>query len=337
MNLSEHNKLESNSTPLPEQPSTIAPLINNPRTFQLEDLIRRWQPTGFRVVINLPFGGNDQDYLFLIRPHPYIPYPGDLSRDGNLNIFNMAVWNAFRPVIHGTLNSDISESNISISQHSPPPILSTLATMYRFWRGSLKYRIRAVTNFTTQGYLFYTMLKNTADVPGTYNAFAVQPPINRADTSYLPEMMNNYVSLDLSQMRHAEIQVPFEYPIPFKDTYAEIEHATKFNDASTIATISSGSNLIALGLRGAINSSSTTNQAIFEIEYCAGEDFQFSGENLLGLPFSQSKYSFFNNPDPYAKRVAGFSPFIIPQKLSSDGRDFATIKAPDTNDLPDLK
>lgn len=334
MNISEHNKIEDNSTPLPEQPNQIAPLINTPRTFGLEELIRRWQPTGFRVIINLPFTGNDQDYLFVIRPNPYIPYPGDIGFSPLNAGFDVAVWNAFRPVLHGSTLPSILESPISISQHSPPPILSTLSTAYRFWRGSLKYRIRAVTNFTTQGYLFYTMLKNTTDLPGQFNPFVVQPPYNRADLSYLPEMMNNYVTLDLSQMRHAEIQAPFEYPVPFRDHFEELHRATNPNNRDTTLSIATGNNLIAFGLRGSINSSSTTSQAIFEIEYCAGEDFEFSGENLLGQVFTHSKHGFLNTDDAYGKRVAAFSPFIVPQLAKSDGRSWInTISSTDNLDL----
>lgn len=329
MNISEHNKVEDNSTPLPEQPNKIVPLINTQRIFGLQDLIHRWQPTGFRVVINLPFQGNDQDYLFMIRPQPFIPYPGDFGKNADNAINDLSIWNAFRPVVHGAITQpSVINSPISISQHSPPPILSTLATAYRYWRGSLKYRIRAVTNFTTQGYLFYTMLKNTTDVPGVYNPFGVQPPFNRSDISYLPDMMNNYVSLDLSQMRHAEIQVPFEYPVPFRDTYEEIYLASQLQDKFVTVTIPTGRNLIALGLRGAINSQSTTNQAIFEIEYCAGEDFQFSGENLLGSKFSQSALNFRDTDNNYGKKVAALSPYIVPQALGSDGRSWSSVKAP---------
>jgi len=329
MNISEHNKLEDNSTPLPEQPTTIAPLINTQRIFGLNDLIHRWQPTGFRVVINLPFTGNDQDYLFLIRPQPFIPYPGDFGATSDNRINDLAIWNAFRPVVHGAITTpSILDSPINISQHSPPPILSTLATVYRFWRGSMKYRIRSVTNFTTQGYLFYTMLKNVADVPGLYNPFAVQPPFNRADLSYLPEMMNNYVTLDLSQMRHAELQVPFEYPVPFRDTFEELYQASQMPDRFNEVKIPTGRNLIAFGLRGSINSSSTTNQAIFEIEYCAGEDFQFSGENLLGTKFKISKAAFSQTQDLYGQNVTKYAPFIVPQKLGSDGRSWGTVNPP---------
>lgn len=329
MNISEHNKLEDNSSPLAEQPNSVVPLINTQRIFGVNDLIHRWQPTGFRVVVNLPFQGNDQDYLFMIRPHPFIPYPGDFGKTDKDRDYDLALWNAFRPVIHGAVSTpSILKSPISISQHSPPPILSTMATAYRYWRGSLKYRIRSVSNFTTQGYLFYTLLRNTSDEPGLYNPFGVQPPVNRSDTSYLPEMTNSFISLDLSQSRHAELQVPFEYPMPYKDTYEDMYKALSMPSKNSHLTIPTGRNLIAFGLRGAITSQSTTSQAIFEIEYCAGEDFQFSGENLLGSKFSKSQISFLQTKDPYGSDVAKRSPFIVPQILGSDGRSWFSVKEP---------
>ena len=64
-------QIASSGHKLPEQAQVAQCSI--PRPFGFEHLIHQWQPMGIRVTLNIPFVGNDRDYLFAIRNGPFIP------------------------------------------------------------------------------------------------------------------------------------------------------------------------------------------------------------------------------------------------------------------------
>lgn len=94
---------------------------------------------------------------------------------------------------------------------------------------------------------------------------------------------------DTAMFRHFEFQVPFEYPVPYYDQYAWIGNRSR--PARNFASVDSpfnplhirplygdpvGDNYILIGLRGRLESSVENAQIAFELEYRAGDDFQFS-------------------------------------------------------------
>lgn len=275
MSVPEPDKIQPNPEKLPELPSTGL-LINQARQFGIRDLISRFQPTGIRIVLNLPFVGDDCSYLFTIKHNPYIPWFDSIAGDNK--VFH---WNNTFPVAHHTIDTDdISESGVHISQHSPPPILSYLSMAHRFWRGSIRYRLKTVSNFATQGYMFVAPLKNTARAVALYDSFTTSPYYVRQDHSYTDAMMNSYIDCDVSQIRHVEWEVPFELNVPYYDQYACLDLTSDATKVGTTVAIPHADNFSAVGLRGTLSSTNTSNQVMFELEYCAGEDFEFSGEYL---------------------------------------------------------
>lgn len=303
---------------LPEQ--SRIPECSIPRPFSFEHLIHQWQPMGIRVTLNLPFTGNDQDYLFAIRNGPFVPRmfyqykdsstlaeskPGTPTfPDPNKRKLTTAenyesyAFNNMRNVQHaGKKYSQVqpNESAVYITNYDQPPILASIATMFRKWRGTMHYRIRTIAGFTTQGYIFSTLVRNAPAVIGVYPTQSYEAGVSREDRSYRESMINSYVMGDTAMFRHFEIQVPFEYPVPFYDQFNWIGNrsrpANNFMNVMSdddppvpramqrirnITNEPHGDNYILIGLRGKLESSVQNSQITFELEYRAGDDFQFS-------------------------------------------------------------
>lgn len=309
---------------LPEQ--SRIPTLQIPRPFGFMDIIHQWQPMGIRVKLNLPFTSNDQDFLFAIRNGPFIPLLSYKYKDSSKNLdytkgqpldftkthfttledYDSYAWNNMHPVTHATallkkVNAD--NSAVYITQYDNPPPLAAFSTMFRRWRGTMHYRIRVVSGFTTQGYIFVSVIKNSPSIPVVINEFTTTTGPPRQDHSYREAMINSYIMGDTAMFRHFEIQMPYEYPTPYYDQYAWIgkrsrparyflnyQNTTTDPPTSTNTTIRPvqfephGENYIVVGLRGTLESSVQNSQVTFELEYRAGEDFQFADPFL---PFPQ--------------------------------------------------
>lgn len=190
------------------------------------------------------------------------------------------------------------------------------------------YRIRTVAGFTTQGYPFVSMIKNMPSAIGIYDEFKVLPSVQRQDASYREAMLNAYIMGDTAMVRHFEFTVPYEYPTPWYDQFAWISRrsrpALNFHDTGTpeapgthaqispLVNEPHGDNYIVVGLRGSLNTSVNTAQISFELEYRAGEDFQFSDP---GLPLGD-----FLQPRGLQHNSQGIAIRQVPSKdYTSDG------------------
>jgi len=290
-------------------------------------IINRWQPMGYRVVINLPFVSDDINPLFAIKVTPYIP-PVIQWRDPN----NWQISTATNMVLNGSLFSPIYPSPSTLSttsmavtctRYDTPPSLSVAASAHRFWRGSMKYRLRCVSNFVAQGYVIVTVAKGLvadevitlAGGPGgtqTTNTLATaHRAIQGLDTSAKRWMGNSYLMSDVSMFRHNEISVPFEYPVKFYDTYRSVEE-TISRSSELNHDVNCPDNFIVVYNRGGITSPTPGAQVVYELEYAPGEDFELSSEYcfsrqlleinnfnitsdeptlpVLGLPFTYPNY-----------------------------------------------
>lgn len=286
---------------LPEQ--SRVPNGFNVNQTSFNDIIHQWQPMGIRVNLNLPFTGNDKDFLFAIRNGPFIPqfdhkYSDYVAEYQNgkhttsLTEVGEYAYNNMMPVSYAyaqakTIQPD--KSAIFITHYDQPPPLASFATMFRKWRGAMHYRIRVVAGFTTQGYVFTTMYRNVRRPPMIVDRSKFAMPVIGQDSSYRQGMVNSYVMGDTAMFRHFEVQVPFEYPQPYYDQFNWIANRTrpsKFfekivdkNNFNTLACIYNepfGDNFVLFGLRGKLESSVSGSQISFELEYRAGDDFQFS-------------------------------------------------------------
>nr|QWY81622.1 MAG: putative capsid protein [Polycipiviridae sp. XZN141292] len=278
---------------LPEQASI--PICKIPRPMSISSWICEWQPMGIRVVVDLPFVGNDRDFLFLIRNGPFIPpwdhtynANGDSSKD---KFRRQLAWNNMRNVFHAPFGPQVfsSKPSIFITQYDYPPPLATMAASFRKWRGTMHYRIRTVAGFATQGYVFMAPLKNHLSPVGVYDEYSVPPSIPRQDASYREMMMNSYILSDTSMFRHIEYSMLFEYPVQWYDQYAWmarrvagpiINICTEPDQVSQVVYEPHGDNFAGLCVRGELAATHPGAQIAFELEYRADENFQFSDPGL---------------------------------------------------------
>ena len=302
----------------PEQPGKPELYSAIPRPFTFNDIIHRWQPMGIRIIVNLPYISNDSQWLFLIRHNPYIPWIGE-DRGNDICNFSNLFPVRFQPGQEKAGNLD--NSAVTITQHSPPPLLSLLSQIHREWRGSIKYRLRTVSNFTAQGYIFATLLRNETPISGIVDPLHTQFIQTQDDYSYSQGMYNSYTQSDLSMFRHLELVVPYEYPVPFFDQFNYFSRGSAAKVGVDMIE-HHGDTYIAIGVRGAISTPSTSSQVMFELEYAAGDDFQFGNPFILPRGAFNSKSMYFGKTSPRAQIS---TTLIMPDKrFKTDGINTVT-------------
>lgn len=129
---------------------------------------------------------------------------------------------------------------------------------------------------------------------GIYNEYAATPVLTSLDYSYKEMMLHAYQPSDISMFRHIEVSMPYDYPVPWYDQYQWIDNRCLNADVDSNSDPPvdyvyhtyypyieewCADNWIAFALRGEIASTSK-GSIFFELEYRAGEDFQFSDPGL---------------------------------------------------------
>lgn len=318
-NLGDYGSAIVDSKDVSEQPRKSRVLSTIPRPFSFDDIIHRWQPMGIRIIVDIPYIANDSQWLFLIRHNPYVPWIGE-DRGSDIYNFSNLFPVRFQPGQEGAGNLD--RLPVHITQHSPPPLLSLLSQIHREWRGSIKYRLRTVSNFTAQGYIFATLLRNETPISGLVDPLHTQFIQTQDDYSYSQGMYNSYTQSDLSMFRHMELVVPYEYPVPFFDQFNYLTRG-KYNTGPLEDLVEHyGDTYIAVGVRGSITTPSATSQIMFELEYAAGDDFQFGNPFLLPRGAFNPKSLYFGRSDPKSQIS---STLIMPDKrFKTDGINTVT-------------
>lgn len=283
--------------PMPEQAmAQVPPSI--PRSINFYSLLHQWQPMGIRVVVNLPFVGDDQSILFAIRNGPYIPdHRSQYYNDKySTHVFG---FNAMNAVVQSRPGGSAYPSNwpVHISYFDSPPFLSQMSRCFRRWRGDMQYRIRVVAGFVTQGYIIVAPMKNTPLAITTMNEYAASYNlINTDPTSYRSLMQNAYIMSDTSFYRHVEITYPYEYPTPWYDQFQWIANRVSVplddkgeNILPTRIIEPFSDNWLCVFFRGALEPTRDTAQMSFELEYRAKEGFQFADPGLPPFDLSYPK------------------------------------------------
>lgn len=257
-------------------------------------LINRWQPMGFRVVVDLPYVGDDSTPIVAIRVNPLIE-PVSLWMCSTAAAVSTEMTRT--PIYPLPIQVDTLNTSVTVTRYDHPPALSIAAAAHRFWRGSIMYRFRSVTNFVTSAYIFACLARGliATEVP-RFDGTGASVPSNdlRNQVRWIPGvdvsprrwMSNAYVMSDASMNRHLEVVAPFEYPVQFFDNY---RHAFELNKRSNlnneIVETNCPDNFILLYNRGPITSPTPGAQLIFELEYAPGPDFELSTE------FAFSRYN----------------------------------------------
>lgn len=271
---------------LPEQANSSESVSLLDSDVNFITLFRRWQPMGYRVVVNLPFVADDITPLFAIKVGPYIPPNFQYSyQPVMINMNNSGFHKIYHPVYPLPAETS-SGTSVTVTRYDSAPTFAILSWAYRFWKGSIKYRLRNVANFIAQGYVFTTLARNLypiemASTSTTTTIATEHRYIPGLVAGYRKFQQNSYAMSDLSMFRHIETTASFEYPLPFYDQYKALgELASRTVYATTARQIepNMGDNFILLCARGGLSSPTAGAQIVFELEYCPGDDFEFSGE-----------------------------------------------------------
>lgn len=303
--------------PLPEDPkqTTTTSLLSSDIDFIT--IITRWQPMGYRVVINLPFVNDDINPLFAIKVGPYIPPVYQWREPITLSSSPVTNGSLFSPIYPSPSTLSSTSVAVTCTRYDNPPSLAVAAAAHRFWTGSMKYRLRCVSNFTAQGYVILTTAKglvgdevqvydDSTSTATTLTLATNHRSIPGVDVGAKRWMGNGYVMSDISMFRHNEIQIPYEYPLPFYDTYRNLEE-TVLRSQGIVAEVNCPDNFILVYARGGITSPTAGAQVVYELEYCPGEDFQFSQE----FSFSGT-YLEVNNYNTTNLLVSSITPITLP-------------------------
>lgn len=271
--------------------------------------IYKWNPTGFRIVLNLPIISDDASPLFYLRAYPFIPHLGE-------NVYHFGysestiLFNQFRPIVHplkytsaGEWAGDIpiGDGNVppvEFVHYNLPPLISILCQGNRRWRGDLHYRFRMASNFGNQGILCAAPLFGIKHGLQAGNFFKYATPMAPYDTGYLTDFANSYTYQDASMFRHLEVAIPWQKPYEWEDHYANVNGTLRSAEAYDGSSGNNNGGLgldpspmvfdfIAMFLRGNLPATSTTNSIIIEVDIKAGENFEFSGECIYPAPYPQ--------------------------------------------------
>lgn len=280
--------IQISSNSLPEQAKSSSSISLKGDDVNFLTIIHRWQPMGYRVVINLPFVGDDITPLFAIKNGPYIPpcpqyftlSSGTASFDGFNRIYHP---------VYPLPSEESSGTSITVTRYDNAPTLAICSWANRYWRGSMKYRLRSVANFIAQGYVFTSVVRQLypSELHSVSNAIVnlqtshrVIPGLEGGARKY---QQNSVAMSDLSMYRHIEVEVPYEYPLPFYDQYRalnELENRVRSNgtDPALVTEPNMGDNFIVVFCRGGLASPTAGAQVVYELEYCPGDDFCFTSE-----------------------------------------------------------
>lgn len=260
---------------LPEDPKSEDSKLNLISNSDFLTLIHRWQPMGYRVVINLPFVSDDINPLFAIKVTPYIPpviqrFGEPLGMSGDY----------YSPIYPSPAVLSATSMAVTVTRYDTPPSLACTAAAYRFWRGAMKYRLRCVSNFAAQGYVIITTAKGlvaselhdqTSTLKNTHRH------IQGLDVGAKRWMANGYLMSDISFFRHNEVTVPFEYPVPFFDNFRACQEINVMRNGVVIE-VNCPDNFIVVYNRGGITGSTAGAQVVYELEYAPGDDMEFSSQ-----------------------------------------------------------
>lgn len=236
---------------------------------QFITIINRWQPMGYRITINLPYVADDINPICAIEVTPVIP---SVKQVVSGTAFLPAP-SAFSPIypLPSTLSSGTA---VTVTRYDNPPSFAVAAAAHRFWRGTMKYRLRCISNFIAQGYVIASVAKGLV---AEQHSLDTLRRIQGLDVGMRRFMGNSYIMSDVSMFRHIEIEVPFEYPVQFYDSYrSSYEKTLRYLETS--CEINCPDNFILISSRGGITSPTAGAQVVYEVEYAPGADFEFSTE-----------------------------------------------------------
>jgi hypothetical protein len=320
-------------------PETVInlPNLSARDAMSMRSLIQNFCPTGWKVVVNLPFVPNPSRALFLIRCTPFSPPLQPQSREDWI-----AIRNNLSPILFDPLHTGFNDTansyaeipaGISITQYQEPNLLSLMTAAHRYWSGTINYHIRVVGDFIMNGYIYATKHRQLMIPTGRYNEYQYTPYIPKLDVSTNSAMQNSYIRSDLSMFRHMEITVPYERAIKtdmFEWSVNRVLAAVQSDLPAEYFTNEALDDFIGIYAESPLTSSGTGKQIEFIIETSAGPDFDLKQPLPLNSAlFRPNSYLVGPNGKPTNAVYENYNiPFVRPDTTISSNGINAIAKVP---------
>lgn len=333
---------------MPETPKiTPAAAITYDTRF-ITHWMKTFMPTGYEVVVDLPYLPDGKTALFLIKCSPLVPPLVPVENEWW--VYQKNQYQFVRHDLHKSddlLNPFIGAlpPGIFINQVHDNNPLAIYAWHNRMWCGGLNFHIRVDASFGDPGYLRYTKLKNVAIQNGVYDRYSHGPIPQKLGTFMQSGHFNSYTRSDMSMFRHTEVTIPYERVTPhdnFNDqlvmynALAQIDNYYDFGlnqwtvpvEQTTVNT-SSYDDYIAVEAVGGLAAARQQGQVRFIIEMAAGEDFECFNPLPIGNGFFDPFSRYFNatgaiQPGPVHGSAMKIPDTLPDPTLTSNGQNSIT-------------
>lgn len=246
----------------------------------LQDVFRL-QQIGCTITIGTPVIGTGRP-LFGIEVRPDI-YTSVSSTVGSFNVDQLVeaelqhpVWIFSDPSIIGT-GPNVSLKplrGISVLQYDQEPPLSRMIRLFRNWRGSIYYVVRAIAKFTDQGDWSVSRIDgvdlNKMKIPdlNTGEETIQVPPIFGHEspiTSVHDAHILGYTRLDISEKKHLDIAISYFRAHSYDDrVLTQMPEYNLYNTKQMILFTPTGTSF-----------AGEEKEIQFNLEYMPGPDFEF--------------------------------------------------------------
>lgn len=251
----------------------------------LDDVIRRVQPMGWRVIVDTPLTLPPGKPLFAIRVTPTwmtnieaLYFHGESANLNRVMIDNPV----FIPVFNG--EDGAKDPPVRVSNYGTPPPLCKWSRLHKYCQGSLQYQIICTAGSIVHGY-FQASLVRGIPYPNT----TPQPTVGyfhcNMQNPEFTSVVDNFVIAKPSLEPYIELTAPLTEGTAIKEMAFMSPYESGMFDPH-------GFDAIFVYSKGTI-SSLNNSQLTFEINISAGPDFQF----FESLPVRQEVLSMFNTLD----------------------------------------
>lgn len=247
-----------NDVTLPEALPNAEPSITHSQIARNDNIIRvnkttadqmifgKWWPTNSVIYIQPPLA-NSPIPMFAWRVTPYIPTAVIEGAKGTHMIQNLATLQGndtnrvyyldtdeysyghpFTPMqetrVFGGLTNGVFQPvrGIACVQYAEEPPPSRVCKTHRGWWGDIAYRFRTTANFTTQAHERLGTVSGRPDIKSVFTSLplGIQPATSTLLNSPSSEIANGWITVDMSEKKHAEILVKYDRNFDYFDEHA---------------------------------------------------------------------------------------------------------------------
>lgn len=300
-------------------PASMTNQIIAAKTLGFYSQIYNWNHTGVVIRLNLPITNADNTPLFMIKISPYFPSLNEMAQKLTRNATDtrnayfsrpMKFYNMMRSVIVPMLYEDVVfgdrteiGSGISIIECDDPPLISFLARHSLGWTGALSYKLKMISNVTSQGRIAISRVYDLPTIPHYGDFFKIRTPVALSGGTTRYRRDNAFMFIDLSRDDDLEIECPYVDSLPWKSiVYEELSALSNPNNGiDEPGTIDVRNSYLVADVVGTLAQSTTSSTIEFELQIKAGEDFELFEPDVIGTwNYINRDYSYASDGRPIA-------------------------------------